>query len=186
MSQSPRITETRALRWIATSAVALLAATSLRAEAELDDDAMSTFEDGTPIFAEDINNQFNALFDAVNELEERTPVLCGATVAVSPGDLGGYTGATATCRNPALVEECGMRAHMCTAHEIVLLASEGETIPGGWFSTGTAVSNGDALVSDCAGWTDSTGTLRGTYWAEGANRPDTATCNFEARILCCE
>lgn len=186
MSHSPRISETRALRWIATGAVALLAATSFRAEAELDDNSMSTFEDGTIISAEEINNQFNAIFEAVNELEERTPVLCGSTVAVSPGDLGGYTGATATCRNPALVDGCGMRAHICTAHEVVLLASEGESIPGGWFSTGTAVSHGDALVSDCAGWTDSSGTQRGTYWVESGNRPDTATCNFEARILCCE
>lgn len=80
----------RAWRTAALAGAVCLAMSSVIADAELDDDLSAEFQAGDPILAEEMNNGFNALYAAVNALEEgASPRSCGFTSIGGGGNVLG-------------------------------------------------------------------------------------------------
>ncbi len=164
------------------------------------------FEAKKPIVAADVNANFKALVDAVTALEKQRPVVtyngksysldalyCGAS-SPALGNLGGYSGAKATCESTCK----SSTAHMCTVAEMQRSASLGKNASAsdGWVAGATGhVGNGwatSAVMTDCLGWTSSSGSGSGTFgttWhgASGIYYPSPAPCWSNAiPVFCCD
>ncbi len=163
------------------------------------------FEAKKPIVAADVNANFKALADAVTALEKQRPVAtyngksysldalyCGAS-SPTLGNLGGYSGAKATCESTCK----SSTAHMCTVAEMQRSASLGKNASGidGWVAGSTGHPGGGwsgNLMTDCRGWTDSASSpgSMGTLWHSNATYghwPASTPCwSAQFAIYCCD
>lgn len=87
-------------------------------------------------------------------------------------------------------QTCGSSptAHMCSAEEVIRLASVGAlAAPHGWYSTGTGSLAGGSINGqyylDCNGWTSHNTYDHAIYWAGQALTGD---CSDQRPALCCD
>lgn len=177
-------------RTAALVASGIAALTSFVANAELNDDAEATFSSGQPIVAEDVNEHFNALFQAVNDLEAREAVrACGFTPISSTGNLGGISDARDACR---MLETCDTgRSHVCTANEVYLLDQAGVQPPSSAYILHPHWDALDLPVDNCGGFTAGDDSRRGMLWLAGAGSSGadplvSVGCSLGAAVACCE
>lgn len=138
-----------------------------------------------PLSAADMNANFKSLEDRLARLE--TPDLCGQTANLQPGEIGGYSGARTKCTSA-----CGVPAHMCTAHDLVMVTSTGRQIStSGWYASGLridAVREVNHTVNDCQGFRFTESGEEGPYWQGGGGSdagPQTIQCDARVPVLCC-
>ena len=108
---------------------------------------------------------------------------CGQTAPMT-GNAGGYAGAKTLCE-----ATCGTpTAHLCTATEVVRFQTTGGTMPPEqvWLSSGTSSLSPDVTqrFSDCHGFNQAAGDLRGTTWL--GERPDSQLCINSLPLACCD
>jgi hypothetical protein len=136
-----------------------------------------TFTAGEPIVAAEINENFDHLQRGIEAVESRG-AFCGTTAETAgrisaPNGLVGYPAARALCESAC----SSATAHMCTSHELALLAQEW-TLPQGWYSTGEG---------DCHGWTESGSAVLVAYGLSWTGVHDwTSVCTDNLPVLCCD
>jgi hypothetical protein len=145
-------------------------------------DVPNSFKSGDTLSAQKINDNFTALDKRVGAFEGHG--YCGATgVPVKGGDIGGYVNAATQCKAVCPAASAAT-ARMCTAQEMVRIASAGVKTDAGWISTGESVAASG--LYDCGGWTATTGYAGGTWGTSAAAPgPDTTSCINPFKILCC-
>lgn len=111
---------------------------------------------------------------------------CGFSANSYNGDLGGYTGAKATCETTC----SSPTAHMCTSEEIVRYRATGGTFVDppafAWFASGVwSRSAGPINLRDCAMFTSSDGANEAAAALNGGFL-SYLFCNTQAKIACCD
>lgn len=109
----------------------------------------------------------------------RAPMLCGMSVSLDGGEVGGLLAAADRCR-----EACASdTAHMCTTHEAVLVLQDGQAVPTtSWVASG--VWSGDGWPSDCGGWHSSDAERRASAIAASGLIP--VACSDALPLACCD
>jgi hypothetical protein len=184
-----KLPESLRKRWLVAGITALVGLSAGAYAASLP----HTFSPNTPIRAQDITDNFNAVATvSANGLSySLNATYCGSAPTTPLLPITGYSGMKSICQM-----QCSSNtAHMCTAEEVVRSASL-KLIPpaGGWYSTGAWVYDDSAPtvaygMTDCQGWTNNTNPAspppyEGAAWVNGSpsGRPCTSS---NVPILCC-
>jgi len=145
----------------------------------------NSFSPNQPISSTAMNQNFASLDERLRALE--SPDLCGQTSKLQPGEIGGYAGARTKC-----TDACGVPAHMCTAHDLVMVTSTGRQVTtSGWYASGVridAVREVNHTVNDCQGFRFTDGGQEGPYWFSGSGGDagaQTNRCDAREPVLCC-
>jgi hypothetical protein len=108
----------------------------------------------------------------------------GQSLAMSVSEIGGYRGAAVYC-----TEFFTTPAHMCTAHDLVIAQSRGQTINvGGWYAAGIRTESvSTRTINDCYGFTKADVGLEGPLWSPGAAdaKWQSGFCEQVRPFLCC-
>ncbi len=183
----------RAIQWILVP-LAAFGGTVAIAKAALNPAPSAWAVSGRPVSAADLQQNLTDLDARLAKVEGQVakPVvnagghapwslgagLCGQTAPTNGQITGGYAGAKslceAACSSPS--------AHMCTSEELVHTVQTGTVVGAVWYAGGVASGN----ASDCAGWTSSSSSLSGAYWAQPPTQPETDICSNARNVACCD
>ncbi len=122
--------------------------------------------------------------------------VCGVTNNSLDGrQIRGYKGAARLCNSAAgCSSSSGSQPHMCTAHELILWISLGNSvvppnnIQGYWYATGVmsrdGYDNANNNPRDCGGFKNNDRLIMGMRWL--GDSYGWAHCDSSAQIVCCD
>lgn len=148
------------------------------------------YEPAEVLTAKRLNDDFANIETRLAALEvlaypaNRSSTYLGQSALFNVPDIGGYSGAAAKCST-----QFATAAHMCTAHDLVVAQSRGQSIDkSGRYSAGLRTEAlTDGTVNDCHGFTDGDAGLNSPWWSADVsdNKWQTHPCNTNKAFLCC-